>query len=90
MIAIDERGVGKGSARTVPGFDLYQALSSCRDLLVAFGGHPSAAGLTVSESHIPEFRDRFNEVAMRWAGQTEAIPALHVDEKCNSPRSISG
>ena len=79
VIAIDERGVGKGSARTVPGFDLYQALSSCRDLLVAFGGHPSAAGLTVSESHIPEFRDRFNEVAMRWAGQTEAIPALHVD-----------
>jgi single-stranded-DNA-specific exonuclease len=55
VVAINEQGIGKGSARTVPGFDLYQGLASCRDLLVAFGGHPSAAGVTLHEDRMPEF-----------------------------------
>ncbi|HEU5092968.1 MAG TPA: single-stranded-DNA-specific exonuclease RecJ, partial [Nitrospira sp.] len=55
VIAVNEHGIGKGSARTVPGFDLYQTLAACRDLLMAFGGHPSAAGITIQEARLPEF-----------------------------------
>lgn len=79
VIALDDRGVGKGSARTVAGFDLYQALARCRDLLVAFGGHPSAAGLTIEECRLPEFRERFNEVAADWSVQKGAVPTVKVD-----------
>ncbi len=48
-----------GSARSVTGFDVYAAIKSCRDLLINFGGHTYAAGLTLKWSDIPEFRRRF-------------------------------
>ena len=79
VIAVNAEGIGKGSARGIPGFDLYQALSSCRDLLEAFGGHPSAAGLTIKESRLEEFRARFAEVADSWSTGAPQSPQLHVD-----------
>jgi single-stranded-DNA-specific exonuclease len=79
VLAVNERGVGKGSARSVPGFDLYHALSDCRDLLDAFGGHPCAAGLTIQASRLEEFRTRFADVAARWSGERPMAPSLHVD-----------
>jgi single-stranded-DNA-specific exonuclease len=57
VIAINGQGIGKGSARSVPGFDLYQALSECWDILEGYGGHPAAAGLTIEESRLPEFAE---------------------------------
>ncbi|MGZ9188429.1 MAG: single-stranded-DNA-specific exonuclease RecJ [Nitrospira sp.] len=83
VIAVDGQGIGKGSARTVEGFDLYQGLSECRDLLEAFGGHPSAAGLTIKESRLEEFRRRFSEVAAQWASAVRTVPTLHVDAEVN-------
>jgi single-stranded-DNA-specific exonuclease len=65
VMAINEQGIAKGSARTTGGFDLYQGLASCRELLEAFGGHPSAAGVTIRESRIAECGAK--------------IPTLHVD-----------
>ena len=79
VIAIDERGLGKGSARTIGGFDLYQGLSACRELLEAFGGHPSAAGVTVHESRLNDFRERFAAVVSAWSRGAAAVPTLHVD-----------
>ncbi|ALA60001.1 single-stranded-DNA-specific exonuclease RecJ [Nitrospira moscoviensis] len=81
VIAVSEDGIGKGSARTVPGFDLYRALTACRDLLLAFGGHPSAAGVTIQGSRIPEFAERFAAVAETWARETHSVPTLHVDSE---------
>ncbi|CUQ68260.1 single-stranded-DNA-specific exonuclease RecJ [Candidatus Nitrospira inopinata] len=81
VIALDGRGIGKGSARTIPGFDLYQGLASCRDLLLAFGGHPSAAGVTVHESRLSEFAGRFAAVAGRWAQAARRVPTLHLDSE---------
>ena len=81
VIAVNEQGVGKGSARTIPGFDLYQGLASCRDLLVAFGGHPSAAGVTVHEDRLSEFSERFAAAASQWAHSTGHVPMLHVDSE---------
>ncbi len=81
VIAVNEQGVGKGSARTIPGFDLYQGLASCRDLLVAFGGHPSAAGVTVHEDRLSEFSERFAAAASQWAHSAGHVPSLHVDSE---------
>jgi single-stranded-DNA-specific exonuclease len=79
VIAIDEQGIGKGSARTIGTFDLYQGLAACRDLLEAFGGHPSAAGVTVREARLDEFRERFSTVVAEWAVGATTVPTLHVD-----------
>jgi single-stranded-DNA-specific exonuclease len=79
VIAIDEQGIGKGSARTIGTFDLYQGLAACRDLLEAFGGHPSAAGVTVRESRLDDFRERFISVVAEWARGAATVPTLHVD-----------
>lgn len=79
VMAIDGQGIGKGSARTVEGFNLYQGLSECKDLLEAYGGHPSAAGLTLKEPRLEEFRRRFCEVVAQWAGSARTVPTLHVD-----------
>ena len=81
VIAINEGGIGKGSARTVPGFDLYQALAGCRDLLIAFGGHPSAAGVTIKEERLPEFAEWFAATAEAWMRRTQTVPMLHLDSE---------
>ncbi len=81
VIAVNEQGIGKGSARTVPGFDLYQTLAACRDLLMAFGGHPSAAGVTIQEARLPEFVERFSAIAETWIRETQSVPMLHVDSE---------
>jgi single-stranded-DNA-specific exonuclease len=79
VVAVNEQGIGKGSARSVPGFDLCAALGECRDLLDGFGGHPSAAGLTIQSSRLPELRERLAGIADRWnSGQPQA-PVLEVD-----------
>lgn len=79
VVAVDDQGIGKGSARSVPGFDLHAALAQCRDLLEGFGGHPSAAGLTVRESRLPELRERLVQIATGWSGGRPQAPVLHVD-----------
>jgi single-stranded-DNA-specific exonuclease len=79
VIAVDEHGIGKGSARTVGGFDLYQGLAACQELLEAFGGHPSAAGVTVRESRLDEFGERFAAVVSEWTKGAATVPTLHVD-----------
>ena len=54
-------GMATGSARSVAGFDIYDAIKSCRDLLENFGGHTYAAGLSMKTSNIPEFTRRFQQ-----------------------------
>ena len=62
--ADDEPGFARGSARCpeIPGLDLMQLLERCRDLLTTFGGHRAAAGLTLPEERLGEFRERFAAV----------------------------
>lgn len=92
VIAINEHGIGKGSARSTPGFDLYRALSECRHLLEGYGGHPAAAGLTVEESRLPEFVEQFQHVAARWGEQHDRDPLLQVDAEVKlidvGPRAV--
>ena len=62
VVSIDEHGEGKGSGRSVQGFNLHACIASCEDLLLRFGGHAMAAGLTLrSEDDLPAFRDAFEK-----------------------------
>ena len=79
VMSVNEDGIAKGSARTTGGFDLYQGLASCRELLESFGGHPSAAGVTIRESRIDEFRAKFSKVVAGWTQEGAKVPTLDVD-----------
>jgi single-stranded-DNA-specific exonuclease len=78
MIAITD-GEGKGSARSIPGFHLCEALKECEDLLIRYGGHKYAAGLSIKQEHIPAFRERFREVSGRILTKEDTVPKLHID-----------
>lgn len=69
-----------GSARSVMGFDIYSAIKSCRDLLVNFGGHTYAAGLTLRWEDVPEFRRRFHEYVEEHILPEQTEATLHIDE----------
>ncbi len=73
-------GVAKGSARSIPGFNIYEALESCDDLLLQFGGHEAAAGLAIEIEKIPEFRKRFNSILKQTLAEEDILPEISVDE----------
>ena len=78
VVSVDEHGEGKGSGRSVQGFNLHQCIASCEDILLRFGGHAMAAGLSVREENLPELRRRLNE----WAARECAVlftPPLECD-----------
>ncbi|MBQ2333895.1 MAG: single-stranded-DNA-specific exonuclease RecJ [Prevotella sp.] len=68
-----------GSARSVTGFDIYSAIKSCRDLLVNFGGHTYAAGLTIRWNDIPIFRQRFQQYVDEHIHPEQIEPLLDID-----------
>jgi single-stranded-DNA-specific exonuclease len=72
-------GIGKGSARSVPGFDLYRALVQCADLLLGYGGHRYAAGFTVDQGRIEELSARLDAVARERAGADGFVRTLRID-----------
>ena len=68
-----------GSARSVPGFDVYKAIESCRDILENFGGHTYAAGLTLKEENLQEFIQRFNTFSFDSIEPGMMLPQITVD-----------
>jgi single-stranded-DNA-specific exonuclease len=72
-------GSGRGSARSVSGFNLVQALNGCRSHLLGFGGHAMAAGLSIAREAVAEFRQAFNDLARVGAADRDAALRLHVD-----------
>lgn len=72
-------GLVTGSARSIPGFDLYQAIESCSDILENFGGHMYAAGLTMRPERVEEFTRRFNDYVDRNIDPQILIPQVEID-----------
>lgn len=72
-----------GSARSVPAVNVYEALCACSDLLIKFGGHPAAAGLTIRTENIPEFRRRLNAYVREHVGEEGLIPRIVLDAWAN-------
>lgn len=79
LISFDENDIGKGSGRSVKGINLVDALTYCSDLLVKYGGHELAAGLTIERKNYDEFVRRINEYASQRAENIDLTPVLDID-----------
>lgn len=78
MIAIDG-DEGKGSARSIPGFHLYEALRECESDLIRYGGHKYAAGLSIAPERVNSFRRSLNRVSKRMLSHDDLVPKLNID-----------
>jgi len=79
VIAFDKEGIGKGSARSIPHLDLYEALSYAAKFLEGYGGHPMAAGLTVREDKFENFKSLFLRNVNKILTNDDLIPAISID-----------
>ncbi len=72
-------GMVAGSSRSIRGFDIYNALQTCSDLLEQFGGHKYAAGLTLKEENVKPFIEKFENVVAQTLDEKMLIPEIHID-----------
>ncbi|MFQ3575226.1 MAG: single-stranded-DNA-specific exonuclease RecJ [Cytophagales bacterium] len=79
IILTESNGIATGSARSVEGFDLYQAIESCHEHLIQFGGHFHAAGLTMHLDKINDFRESFEQFSKKFWNGKHPIPTLKYD-----------
>ncbi len=79
IILTQSNGKVAGSARSVPDYDLYEAIDKCSDLLIQFGGHKYAAGLTMEEKNIDAFRTKFEEIVSATIRKEQLIPMISID-----------
>jgi len=78
VIAVND-GLGKASARSISGFDLHAAFVQCADLLISFGGHTMAAGMTIDPVNLEAFEKRFQEIAMEQISEEMMLPRLKIE-----------
>ncbi|MGE5630348.1 MAG: single-stranded-DNA-specific exonuclease RecJ [Caulobacteraceae bacterium] len=88
LLITREGDIGKGSARSIPRFNLYEAMAKCSDLFEKFGGHELAAGFTIKTDKIDELRKRMNLEAESILGKEKLMQEVLVDYKL-SPKDIS-
>lgn len=74
----DNSDIGKGSGRSIPGFDLHDALMKCQDVLQGFGGHSMAVGLSVKKDEFEDFREKFYQIVEE-ANIKDVDPIIKID-----------
>ena len=74
--------IGRGSGRSIPGFDLHEALIECKDILEGFGGHSMAVGLSIKKENMPILKEKFEEISKK-ANIEEMIPSIKIDSIIN-------
>lgn len=79
VILTESNGFATGSARSVQGYDLYQAIEACSDLLESFGGHMFAAGLTLKKENIGKFSERFENYVASTITKDQLMPTIDID-----------
>ena len=79
VILTESNGFATGSARSVQGYDLYQAIEACSDLLESFGGHMFAAGLTMKKENLQQFAERFEQYVNSTITEDQLSPRILVD-----------
>jgi single-stranded-DNA-specific exonuclease len=79
LFSINEEGVARGSGRSIPALNLQKALVECGDLLVNFGGHAAAAGMTIMAQNLEQFTTRFNEVVKGRVSIEDMLPNIQAD-----------
>ncbi|MCI8383938.1 MAG: single-stranded-DNA-specific exonuclease RecJ [Clostridia bacterium] len=80
LLSFEEDGIGKGSGRSIPGFDLHDALMQCMDTIEKFGGHSMAVGITVKKENFMKFRKEFEAITQE-AQIDKILPVIQVDSK---------
>ena len=80
LLSFEEDGIGKGSGRSIPGFDLHEALMKCQDTIEKFGGHSMAVGITVKKENFEKFQEEFEEIAKK-ANLDKILPIINIDAK---------
>ncbi len=83
IILTESGGNIVGSARSVKGFDIHEAIHSCQDLLINFGGHTHAAGLTLAPENLPYFQDRFEGYVSSHLSEDLLHPVIHYAAELN-------
>ncbi len=81
IILTESNGKAAGSARSVQGFDVYNAIDECSDLLEQFGGHMYAAGMTMPIENVDKFRNKFDEVVSATIKEEQLIPEIKIDSE---------
>jgi len=81
IVLTESNGMITGSARSIKGFNMFEGLSACEDLLENFGGHFFAAGLTLKEENLPAFKERFDKIVSETLSPDQFIPELNIDSK---------
>ena len=89
LIAMDGP-TGRGSARSIPRYNLYNIIATCEDILVTFGGHAFAAGLEIKREHVDEFRLRLNAIAGDHLEKDTLKPTLELDCELDHSRLDPG
>lgn len=86
VVLTESNGKASGSARSVKGFDVHDAISACSDLLEQFGGHMYAAGLTMAVENVDAFRERFERVVRERLHETMRSPEEEIDQEIGLDR----
>jgi single-stranded-DNA-specific exonuclease len=79
LFHLDDRGVLKGSCRSIPEFDIFKALSKCKDILLSFGGHSFAAGLKLNKENLPELKARLEDLVAQELSPEDLTPKINLD-----------
>lgn len=79
VVLTESGGIATGSARSVPGFNLYEAIHACREHLLAYGGHFAAAGLSLLPEEVPAFTAKFEQVVSATIPDELLIPEIVID-----------
>ena len=82
LLCEEEEGIGKGSGRSIPGFDLYEVLTECKESIEKFGGHSMAVGINVKKEKLEEFRDKLENIAQQRHIE-DIVPILKIDAQIN-------
>lgn len=72
-----------GSARSIPGFNVYEAIHACKDWLIGYGGHFAAAGMTLQINHVQQFAQAFEEAVQKMLPDELLIPTVQIDTQIN-------
>src|SRR5574341_759327 len=83
LLAVDGQEA-KGSARSIPSFHLFEALNSCQEVLIRFGGHKQAAGLALEKRNLEGFKEKLKQVASQKLSDEDLVPQLLIDCEVNS------
>ena len=79
VVLTESNGVAVGSARSIKGFNLYDAIEECSHLLTQFGGHTFAAGMSLPLENVEDFQNSFDQIAQKWIDKEMLVPQLEID-----------